>query len=98
MRQCPCCKKVISGHPNKKFCNNKCKDRHHNQQPHRIERSRMIEGTKSPMLAMIERAQSRHSISIDPEFAGDDLEAKAECAESGCMGCPDCMDWDEDDY
>lgn len=29
-RKCSCCGKKISGHPNKKFCNQRCKDRHHN--------------------------------------------------------------------
>lgn len=30
-RKCPNCSKVISGHPNKKFCNSRCKDRYHNR-------------------------------------------------------------------
>jgi hypothetical protein len=29
-RTCPCCGKPIVGHPNKKFCNSRCKDRYHN--------------------------------------------------------------------
>lgn len=29
-RRCPYCGKVIKGHPNKKFCNGKHKDKYHN--------------------------------------------------------------------
>lgn len=29
-RKCQCCGKPLSGHPNKKFCDARCKDRHHN--------------------------------------------------------------------
>lgn len=29
-RSCPQCDKRIKGHPNKKFCGPKCKDRYHN--------------------------------------------------------------------
>jgi hypothetical protein len=29
-RKCPCCGNRIAGHPNKKFCGQKCKDRYHN--------------------------------------------------------------------
>jgi hypothetical protein len=39
-RKCKCCGRDISNkHPNAKFCKTKCKDRFHNMQPHRIERS-----------------------------------------------------------
>lgn len=29
-RKCPNCGRPVVGHPNKKFCNSKCKDRYHN--------------------------------------------------------------------
>lgn len=29
-RKCPSCSRQIVGHPNKKFCGQKCKDRYHN--------------------------------------------------------------------
>jgi ribosomal protein S27AE len=29
-RRCPNCGKVVIGHPNKKFCKQKCRDRYHN--------------------------------------------------------------------
>jgi predicted nucleic acid-binding Zn ribbon protein len=29
-RDCPHCGKPITGHPNKKFCGPRCKDKHHN--------------------------------------------------------------------
>lgn len=43
--RCKQCNKAMPGaHPNKKFCSNSghnnCKDRFHNRQPHRVERSR----------------------------------------------------------
>lgn len=31
MKRCPHCGSKIIGHPNKKFCGQKCKDRFHNQ-------------------------------------------------------------------
>jgi hypothetical protein len=30
-RLCPQCGSPIKGHPNKKFCNGKCKDQYHNR-------------------------------------------------------------------
>ncbi len=30
-RSCPACGSGINGHPNKKFCDSRCKDRHHNR-------------------------------------------------------------------
>lgn len=30
-KKCPNCDKKVTGHPNKKFCNSKCKDRYHNR-------------------------------------------------------------------
>lgn len=30
-RKCPNCSRRVSGHPNKKFCNSRCKDRYHNR-------------------------------------------------------------------
>jgi len=30
-RKCPNCNKSIQGHPNKKFCNSRCKDRYWNR-------------------------------------------------------------------
>lgn len=29
-RICPNCYRVVTGHPNKKFCSSRCKDRYHN--------------------------------------------------------------------
>lgn len=29
-KSCPCCGNGFSGHPNKKFCGQRCKDRWHN--------------------------------------------------------------------
>lgn len=29
-RKCPNCSRQIQGHPNKKFCGQRCKDRYHN--------------------------------------------------------------------
>lgn len=29
-RRCPRCRNIVLGHPNKKFCGTKCKDRYHN--------------------------------------------------------------------
>lgn len=30
IKKCPHCYKEVVGHPNKKFCNSKCKDDYHN--------------------------------------------------------------------
>ncbi|MBL4940357.1 MAG: hypothetical protein JKY81_01690 [Colwellia sp.] len=30
-RKCPNCERSISGHPNKKFCGSRCKDKFHNK-------------------------------------------------------------------
>lgn len=30
MKNCPNCGRTVKGHPNKKFCGQKCKDRFHN--------------------------------------------------------------------
>ena len=35
VRRCPWCNKVVVGHPNKKFCNTKHKDKYHNTKNHR---------------------------------------------------------------
>jgi len=38
-RRCPTCDSPIFGHPNKRFCGSKCKDRYHNQaDPSRLAR------------------------------------------------------------
>ena len=29
-KRCPCCDKKFTGHPNKRFCKQKCKDQYHN--------------------------------------------------------------------
>ena len=29
-KHCPYCQRTVKGHPNKKFCGQKCKDRYHN--------------------------------------------------------------------
>lgn len=31
MKTCPNCGKAIKGHPNKKFCHQRCKDKYHNR-------------------------------------------------------------------
>jgi hypothetical protein len=30
-KHCPNCNRKVTGHPNKKFCGSKCKDRYHNR-------------------------------------------------------------------
>lgn len=31
MKNCPNCGNIVRGHPNKKFCGQRCKDRFHNE-------------------------------------------------------------------
>lgn len=30
VRLCPNCNKIVKGHPNKVYCNSRCKDKYHN--------------------------------------------------------------------
>ena len=96
MRVCKCCQKGIVGHPNKKFCNSKCKDRYHNLKPNRIWRSREFENHKSQrsniILAMINMKQDGLRIHIDT-----DVEDSG-CNDQNCIGCLHCLDFDEDDF
>jgi hypothetical protein len=44
IKACPHCGNAFSGHPNKKFCKTKCKDRYHNK--HNPRGYGLIHGTK----------------------------------------------------
>lgn len=63
-RVCPCCGSAIVGHPNKRFCDQKCKDRHHNAQPHRIDRARQFARPAAPsgFQMMLERKIARRNL------------------------------------
>lgn len=64
LRECPCCGAAIVGHPNKRFCNQKCKDRHHNSQPDRLDRTLQFTArpSESGFASMLERKLARRSL------------------------------------
>lgn len=63
-RSCPSCGDPVSGHPNKKFCGAKCKDRHHNLLNPRGKFAHLKGAADPDMLEMIRRWEDRQGVEI----------------------------------
>lgn len=62
-RSCPDCGSAISGHPNKKFCGQKCKDHYHNIRNPRGMFAHLKPMEDSPdLLEMIRRWEDRQGV------------------------------------
>jgi hypothetical protein len=91
-RICPTCTKPITGHPNKKFCDSRCKDRHHNKQPGRATKARQFAPAKlaNSLLGMIERKRQMSRIQMVRTDADEDHGQDCDCYA--------CLMTGEDDY
>lgn len=66
-RDCPCCGEAFTGHPNKRFCGQVCKDRWHNATNPRGKQAGMFE----PYVPLT-RAEADHQSAMDADEEGWD--------------------------